>query len=112
MRCSKLSNRLSEQRHEKHEHFLYNSVCTPISSHGSKVESISFETIKTEYNQTQLHNLPVQSQGMQEGGQALHNEKNCNCENSEEVKDYGQKEEASEAAGRKAEVHHHGPQHL
>ncbi len=49
---------------------------------------------------------------MQEGWQAFHNKKNGNCENSEEVKDYGQKKEASEAAGGKAHFHHHGPQHL
>lgn len=64
------------------------------------------------HKQTQSLHLPVQSQCMQEGWQAFHNEKNGNCENSKEVKDYGQKYEASEASARKANVHHHGPQHL
>lgn len=49
---------------------------------------------------------------MQEGWQAFHNEKNDNCENSKEVKDYDQKQEAPEVAGRKANVHHHGPQNF
>ena len=49
---------------------------------------------------------------MQEGWQAFHNKKNGNCENSECVKDYSQKDKASQASGGKANVHHHGPQHL
>jgi len=49
---------------------------------------------------------------MQEGWQAFHNEKNGNCEYSKKAKDNSEKEEAPEASGRKANAHHHGPQHL
>lgn len=49
---------------------------------------------------------------MQEGWQALHDKKNGNCENSEEEKDNGEKNEACDAATVEADVHHHGPQHL
>lgn len=54
----------------------------------------------------------MQSQCVQEGWQAFHNEKDSNGENSEEEKDEGQNDEASEASGRKADADHHGPQHL
>ena len=49
---------------------------------------------------------------MQEGWQTLHNEEDGNCENSKEEKDDDQEEETCKAPGRKADVHHHGPQHL
>lgn len=54
----------------------------------------------------------MQSQCVQKCWQPFHNEKNNNCENSEDVKYYGQKDEASKAARIKAYAHHHGPQHL
>lgn len=61
-------------------------------------------------NKDTLFSLPVQSQCVQEGWQALHNEENSNCENSKEEKDYGQADKAPNAAVRKTNMHHHGPQ--
>lgn len=64
-------------------------------------------------NQSSLGlNSPVQSECVQEGRQTLHNEKNGHSENSKEKKDEGQQDEASEASRRKANAHHHRPQHL
>lgn len=52
----------------------------------------------------------MQSQCVQEGRQALHNEEDSNGENSKEEEDYGQADEAPDAAVGKTDVHHHGPQ--
>lgn len=54
----------------------------------------------------------MQSQCVQEGWQAFHNEEDGHRENGEEEKDYGEEEEASQAGGGQADAHHHGPQHL
>lgn len=54
----------------------------------------------------------MQTQCMQEGRQALHDEQDADSEDGEGPEDDGQGNETPKAPGGQAKVHHHGPQNL
>lgn len=55
---------------------------------------------------------PVQSQGMKERREALHDQKDGYCQNGKYGKNDKDPNESSPASQAKADVHHHGPEHL
>lgn len=63
-------------------------------------------------NQRLTCSLPVQTQCVQEGRQAFHDEENGHRERGEGEKDDREEDEAQQALAAEAQSHHHGPKHL
>lgn len=54
----------------------------------------------------------MQTQGVQESRQSLHDEQDGDSEGGEGREDYRQPKEPTPAPGGQTQVHHHGPKHL